>query len=134
MRGVSITGFDQRHVLKVDLADILAAVGDAVEASTWALSGVEVLGGTDAEELQRLSDERRTIDGKSLALRARNVSQVMEGEFRAFRGAEESPWLVIYAVDSSGYDVLTDDDELLGRLRAKFQDVRELPEFLYGST
>ena len=132
MHGVSIADLDQRRVLKIDLADVLAAVGDAAEKSNWALSGVEALGGDDAEELQRISDEQRTIDGKSLALRAKNVSQVIEGEFRAFRGTAPSPWLVIQAIDSSAYDLFTDDEQVLSRVRAKFECVRDIPESLHG--
>lgn len=134
MRGVSIADFDQRHILKVDLADILAAVGEPAEASTWALSGVEAAGGNDAEELHRLSEEQRTIDGRSLALRASSVSQVVEGEFRAYRDGADAPWLIIYAVDSSAFDVLTDDDDVLSRLRATFKNVNVIPDSLYGPT
>jgi len=132
MRGVSIADFDQRHVLSFDLVDILAALGGAADESTWSLSHVEALGGGDAERLQQLSAERRTIDGKMLSALAGNVSQVIEGEFRAFRGTAKTPWLVIYAVDSSGFDVLSDDEDALKRIRARFQIVNEIPESAYG--
>lgn len=130
MHGISIADVDQQRILKVDLADVLAAVGEAAETSSWVLSGVEALGGEDAKALQKFSDEQETIDGKSLALRAKNVSQVIEGEFRAFREGAASAWLVIQAVDSSAYDLFTDDEQVLSRVRDKFECVRDIPESL----
>lgn len=123
MRGISIADFDERQVLKIDLSDILGVVGQAANESLWRLTDVEALGEAEACELHRLSDEGRSVDGTTLARLASGVSQVIDGELRAFRRGSETPWLIVRAVDSSAYDVLTDDEALLARLREKFAHV-----------
>jgi hypothetical protein len=128
MRGISIAEFDSKNLMPVELTEILATVGDAARQSRWSLSGIEALGGCAADELHQLSDEHQAVDGTRLAHLAAGVSQIIDGEFRAFRDAAESPWLVIYAVDSSAYDVLTDDDATLRRLRNRFQTASEITD------
>lgn len=126
MRGISIADLDERQVLKIDLRDILRVVGKAAQESTWSLIDIEALGEAEARELHRLSDEGLSVDGTTLARLASRVSQVIDGELRAFRRGSATPWLIIRAVDSSAYDVLTDDDSLLARLREKFTNVDDI--------
>src|SRR5487761_1592200 len=126
MRGLSIADFDERQVLKIDLADILRVVEQPANESVWRLANIEALGEAEAHELHRLSDEGRSVDGTTLARLASGVSQVIDGELRAFRHGSETPWLIIRAVDISAYDVLTDDDALLARLRKHFAKVDDI--------
>lgn len=44
---------------------------------------------------------------------AADLTQTIEGELRAYRPGESEPWLVIRAVDSSGFDVISDDPTLM---------------------
>lgn len=127
MRGVTISDLDEQNVLTVDLVDVLRLLGEVVLESRWKLRGVEALGGTAASELQQLSDAQSEIDGRTLIKLAADVDQVVDGEFRGFRDGDSRPWIVIRAVDSSAYDVLTEDDRIVERIRGRFRAVSEIP-------
>lgn len=125
MHGITISDTDERDVLAFDLADILRLLGAEATSSRWRLAGVEAMGGCAADELHRLSEAGTPIEGRRLLELASQVSQVIDGSFEAFRAAEESPWLVIEADDSSYYHVQTTDEHILQPLRASFHQVRE---------
>lgn len=127
MRGVTISDLNEQNVLSVDLADLLHLLGERILRSHWRISGVEALGGAAADELQRLSDVQSKIDGQSLIKLAADVDQVVEGEFQGFRDGDARPWIIIRAIDSSAYDVLTDDDRIVEQIRDRFRTVSEIP-------
>lgn len=128
MPGITIRDADERDVLVVDLARVLQIAGDRALHSRWRVSGVDVGGGTTAEELHRISDDQLALMGDQLLTLARGVWQIIDGKFEAFEDEADSPWLTIYAVDSSAYDVVTTDIHLLEMLRDAFCEVSDLPE------
>lgn len=127
MRGITISDLNDQNVLTVDLVDVLRLLGDVLVQTRWKLSGVEALGGSAAEKLQRLSDAQGEVSGQTLLELAAEVDQVVDGEFQGFRGNDLSPWIVIRAVDSSSYDVLTDDHRIVEQIRGRFSTVSEIP-------
>lgn len=127
MRGVTIGGLNKQNVLTIDLIDVLRLLENEVLETQWTLSGVEALGGEAAEELHRLSDAQARVSGRKLIELATDVSQVVDGEFRGFRNQDRNPWIIIRAIDSSAYDVFTEDEALLERLRNRFSNVNEIP-------
>lgn len=125
MKAVSIWDLDERRVLAIDLVHVLLLAGPDAESSVWSCSMVEALG-AGAAQLESISDGPLT-PGANLLQMARNVDQVINGEFRAYRNPGAAPWLVISAIESTEYAVVTDSDELIARLRVKFRDVRDSP-------
>lgn len=113
-------------VLAFDLKEVLSVIGEPAISSTWKCSQVECLG-ENAERLGEISDSGRRISGQELFEIAKGVYQVIDGEFEAYRSEEKAPWLVVNAVDSSFFEVLTDDAATLEAIRTNFSDVSLLP-------
>jgi hypothetical protein len=128
MKGITIQDFDDRNILSVDLKDILHLFHERLMVSNWRVSNVVALGGTSADELHIISDTNSTVGGQRLLELAEDVWQVTEGQFEAFLENATSPWCVIRAVDSSAYDVETDDDSMLEELRRHYKNVSEIPD------
>jgi hypothetical protein len=74
------------------------------------------------------SAEGILISGELLIDLARQGVQIIDGEPIAYRGGEEVRWLVIRAVDSTWWDVETDDEEVLTRIQAAFPAAMKLPQ------
>lgn len=127
MRGITISD-STNNVLTVDLIDILRLLGRQAEESDWELSEVEAVGGSAAGELHTLAGSRARVPGGTFLRLAAAVTQVIDGTFAGYRNGAEQPWIVIRAVDSSAYDVQSQDDELLDSIRHRFKEVSELPE------
>jgi hypothetical protein len=117
--------------LAFDLSDILTALGKRAVSAYWAVGGVasydEPLDATGpgASHLERLAQSGERVTGAHLARIASVVRQVIWGEFRGYpdRSSNEA-WVVIAAIDSSWFDVRSDDEAALGRIRHAFKDVR----------
>lgn len=125
MKTLSVWDLDERRVLAIDLIDVLELAGPDAATSLWRCSMVEAIGPA-AERMHAIS-HGPTIRGEDLLAMARDVDQVVDGEFAAVRHPGEAPSLIIRAIDSTEYAVVTDSDELLAHLRATFKDVRDSP-------
>jgi hypothetical protein len=110
--------------LAVDLVDILHLCDSQVQASNWHVSDVECIG-EGADELRAISDSGRPLGGEELLRLAGSVSQVIDGDFQGFLNAAPRPWLIVRAVDSTFYVVITNDAVVLSKIRTRFKDVRE---------
>jgi|SRR6185437_9467867 len=126
MEAVTIHDADPSGPLSFDLTDILQVAGARARSSTWRCRSVECVGPL-ADVLHEASDDGHTLSGDGLLDAAAGVTQVIDGAFTATGPEGGEPWLVVRAVDSSLYVVVTDDRELLARLRARFRDVRDSP-------
>jgi hypothetical protein len=121
-------------VLAFDLADILEALGQRALDTCWTVNSVVdpqrkideriMATGPGADDLERLEDTGRRLGGAELLAIARATCQVIWGEFRGFRSDDDpEPWIVVTAFDSSWFDVSTENDDPLQRLRQRFKDV-----------
>jgi hypothetical protein len=126
MKGITIKD-KKDHFLTFDLRDILNIIGDPALTSTWKLSDVEANGNT-AEKLHEINDKGSAISGYDLLSLSIDLTQFIDGNFEAFRNEENSPWLVIRAIDSTEFDVETDDDQILQKVRQSFTNVSDLLE------
>jgi hypothetical protein len=115
------------RILAVDLIDILRLCEPEVAASSWRLHAVECFGDL-AGDLERLAESDAMISGQELLRLASGVHQIIWGDFEAYQAGEDRFWLVVRAIDSTVYVVITEDQQLLERVRARFQDVRSSPE------
>lgn len=127
MRGVSITDSTANgRFLSFDLVDILRLLEPSVGESEWEISGVECTGEA-ADGLQEVADLQLRISGKTLMELAANLVQTIDGEFIGYREGERHPWVVIRAVDSAAFDVLSADEEVMAKILNHFTSVAELP-------
>jgi diaminopimelate decarboxylase len=123
----AVTIYDIRDgVLAFDLIDILRIVGPDAKSSSWRCRNVDCSGDL-AEELHRVSDAESAVSGAEMLRLASGVLQIIDGDFEAYRADEKRPWLVVRAIDSTLYAVITQDGGLLARVRERFRDVRDSP-------
>ncbi|HEV7323058.1 MAG TPA: hypothetical protein VGO04_31020 [Ensifer sp.] len=65
------------------------------------------------------------VSGWDLAGAAQDTLQVIWGEFAgSLAAAPERLWIRIRAIDSTFYEVATDDETVIERIEAAFDDVR----------
>ncbi|MBI1201758.1 MAG: hypothetical protein GC182_04520 [Rhodopseudomonas sp.] len=129
MPSVRIRDKDPRGLLAFDLRDILSAIGPRAENSIWAVANESCTGEPlmvvgDSGALDELVLFKRTVSGIQLLEILKGVEQIIWGEFSGFETtASLDPWLVIVAFDSSWFEVRTDDEPTLARLKERFVDV-----------
>lgn len=127
MRGVTITDSSKDgRFLAVDLADILRLLGSRAEDAEWELSEVECVG-VAADTVYQLAESKARVPGRTLLRLASDVTQVIEGVFAGYLTSQAQPWIIIRAVDSSAYDVQTEDQDILRRIKQQYKRVRDLP-------
>jgi hypothetical protein len=128
MRGVTITDSTKDgRFLAVDLIDILRLLGPSAENAEWRMGALEAAGGAAADELHQLADTGVRVPGRTLLQLATEGTQVIDGVFTGYRTGDNDPWVIIRAIDSSAFDVQTEDTEVLARMRERFRNVAELP-------
>ena len=132
MFGIRIKDLDvNEQILDFDLRDILQTIGHAALESRWRMRDVEASAGHTmeaADELQRLSDEKADVLGRELIHLARHVDQVVEGHFRGTEKGAQQPWIVINAVDSTFFEVITPREEVVTKLRNRFKDITDMTD------
>jgi hypothetical protein len=86
--------------------------------------GISATGDGEAA-LEELARSGARVAGTRLIEIARDVRQIIWGEFKGYAdGAVDEPWIVIVAVDSSWFEIHSDDEAVLARIRKAFKDVR----------
>jgi hypothetical protein len=131
MRGVIIrdgTGPGGPGGLQFDLAEVLRALGERVTRSRWRGRGLWYVSRDeeDIETLERLG-AGELVAGHELVAILPRLMQVIDGEFEGIAAGGELPWVVVRAVDSSWWEVLSDEPEVLEAIRLSFHAVEELP-------
>lgn len=117
---------EQGGYLSFDLIDILRVMGERVIDAQWRCRFVECIG-ENAGELHEISDRGVSIPGGEIMRIAAGISQTIDGDFEARVGEAENPWLVIKAIDSSLFEVWSDDLDLLRKIRETFRQVSDSP-------
>jgi hypothetical protein len=130
MRVVTITDRESDGAAPgFDLVDILRLLQPELHQTEWTLSGTECVG-PEAEQVHRIDDGRQRVSGTSLLALASGLTQVIDGEFIAY-GPDGRPWVTILAVDSSAYDVISEDESVIARIKARFEEATEIPAEQY---
>lgn len=119
------------NMLDFDLRHILAALGAQATECSWMVSGVAAYDeafdatGEQAGSLEELAASGRRIKGDRLRDLANGTQQVIWGEFQAYADASATaPVFILRAIDSSFYEVATNDPHVLQNFKATFRDVR----------
>lgn len=115
----------------VDPRTVIPLLGERAVRATWQVAGVTrydealmIVGNEETERLETLARSSDRISGALLCDLLSQVAQVIWGEFTAHEAGQDTPWVIIRAVDSSWCEVETDDAGVLDRIRETFTDVR----------
>ena len=110
---------------KLDLYDLVAALGDRALRSIWFGSGVECYGET-AKDLYAFTDQNRPIEGNDFLYLISGIRQTTAGDFYALDPGATSHWIFIRAWDGSGFYMESNDVRSRERLKAHFPSVEEV--------
>lgn len=121
-----IIGCQGEGGLDFDLAEVLNALGPRVARSAWTIESLSYVSRDDVEIPLLHSGEGERVPGTELLSSLPNLLQVIDGEFRAFE-AEGEPWVILRAVDSSWWEVVSEDSAALSAIHGLFRNVTEQP-------
>jgi hypothetical protein len=124
-------------VLAVDLRHLLDLLAPRSLEATWTISPVRLFypnlarfeedfeaTGPGGDKLELLMRARSRVSGIILAEEAHATRQVIWAEFTAILPEQEGIWVTIRAIDSTFYEVTTDDDGVLNKIKSTYKDVR----------
>ena len=108
----------------VTLLDLLREVKGALGQLEWVVYSLEVLG-IGADKIYEIERRRARISTAELEHLAATLDQVIDGDFVAYKGDSVEPIVRIRAVDSTSWDVSTDEHDILERVRRSFKHIYE---------
>jgi hypothetical protein len=118
-----------RGPLSFDLRDVLVALGDRAYDVRWRCADLRYTSKDerDIPILERLGRRGESVPGAELMAGIEELAQVVDGEFE---GLEKNGlrWVLIRAVDSSWWEVWTDDASVMDGVRNRFKVVEDLAE------
>ncbi|UVC10644.1 hypothetical protein IHQ71_08695 [Rhizobium sp. TH2] len=116
--------------LSFDLRDVLALLAPRSLEAAWSLSAVDAgfpsfdATGPGGERLEAMAQTGEPVSGKALMAAAQDTVQVIWGAFTAYLPAIHGrQWVIIRAIDSSFYEIITDDREVVSKIEARFNAV-----------
>ena len=115
--------------LDFDLAKILTALGRAAGKSRWSCRDLNYVSKDDKDVpvLDRASSVGQQVSGRELIESVDQVLQVIDGQFTGV-DEEGDAWVVIRAVDSSWWEVWSDNQWVHDAIRAHFRVVENISE------
>jgi hypothetical protein len=121
------TGTDEGNFLSFDLREVLAALGPRAGASSWSFRDLEFVcrDGQEVSELKQDSRATSRLSGQVLISAADRILQVIDGEFAAFDDEDDRPWVIVRAVDSTFWEVESQDADLLTEVSSCFHSVEQ---------
>lgn len=121
------TAPEEGFCLSFDLVEVLAALGPRVASSTWSYRDLWFVthDEKDVPELDQENHANRLLSGQELLAAAARILQVIDAEFAAFDLDSIEPWVIVRAVDSSFWEVESDDPDVLDAVRASFKNVED---------
>jgi hypothetical protein len=127
MTTLKIHDADPNGHLAFGLKDILALLRPSSDSAEWEIdhTGEEFWAtGEDVREIEALVGSGKRVSGEALRSLVNGLHQVIWGEFRAFDGSATSPWVIVRAIDSSFFEIETDDDVVVNLVRRHFDNVQ----------
>lgn len=122
------------HVLALDLKDLLQLLAPRSLEARWLVSTVKSFKpghewfeatGEGGERLEGLAQDDGQLSGSDLASIAEKTQQIIWGEFIGSAPTQsDKPWVIIRAVDSTFYEIDTDDEAVLNKISSTYKDVR----------
>ena len=110
----------------VGLAELLCALGGPTADAFWELRIDEVSPGPPGEVLESLAGGPR-VTSRDLLLAAFPYGQIIDGEVRGYTAADApDPFVVVYAVDSTDWDVESTSPAVEAAVREAFPDATDV--------
>ncbi len=122
----------KRGALALDLKDLLRLLAPQSLEAEWIVSTVKSskagheffdATGKGGDRLEELVHTGSHLSGSELAALAEDTRQVIWGQFEGSHKQSET-WVTIRAVDSTFYEVETEDDVVLSKIKSAYKDVR----------
>lgn len=107
---------------------MLDALGETARACVWRGRDIHYVS-RDEQDVAVMGalQAHGGVLGADLIAGLEQLLQTIDGEFEATRLGTSRPCLVIKAVDSSWWEISTDDPAVLTAIRQRFRDVEEVP-------
>ena len=121
-------GINKNGFLTVTLFKILQILEESGSATKWQICGVHEYGdqfevvGEVAKEFEKLRNRKTLLEIEKLKSLSKKEHQLIWAEFRGFKEMSGVPAFIIRAVDSSWFDVATDDKMIMEKLVLAFED------------
>ena len=112
--------------LSFDLRDLLDVLGDEGIAATWDCQVGDFVPAPDAVDLPAAYDAATNVHGSLLYQLASRTLQIIDGRFVAIRPGTPEPWVTLEAVDSSFWEVTTNDEAVIGKIFVRFRAVERI--------
>jgi hypothetical protein len=112
--------------LTFDLPEVLGALGQRAQKWLWRGRDIQYVSRDerDVSVIEELADGG-AVTGARLVAGLEHLLQIIDGEFAATEPGRQTPAVVIRAVDSSWWEVLSDDAVVLAAIRKLFRVVEE---------
>jgi hypothetical protein len=112
--------------LEFDLRDVLAALGDRALTSRWSARDLNYTSKDERDvAVMETMAAGQAVNGRDLASGIEQLRQVIDGEFVATEADRESPWVIVRAVDSSWWEVVSHDADVRVAIRKRFRQIEE---------
>ncbi|MFB2983027.1 hypothetical protein [Microseira sp. BLCC-F43] len=128
MHRIIITAQTDDNSLDVNLSNILQLIQPLASNSQWDISELDC-SGSSADELQQLADAKTRVSGTDLLRLATNLTPLLDGLFSGYFEGKNQPWISIRAADNVGYELQTENQEVLARMRQNFKNVTDMTYF-----
>jgi hypothetical protein len=109
------------------LKDILALLRPRSDNAEWEIDHADEefwATGEDIRGIEALAGSGQRVSGEALSSLVDGLHQVIWGEFKAFDGSATNPWVIVRAIDSSNFEIETDDDVVVDLVRRHFNNVQ----------
>ena len=115
--------------LEFGLAKVLAALGRVGVRSRWSCADLNYVSRDDQDVpvLERAVTPGQTVSGVELIDGLGQLLQVIDGQFTGI-DEQGDTWVVVRAVDSSWWEVWSDNSWVHDAIRAHFRIVESLPQ------
>jgi hypothetical protein len=117
----------------VSAPEVLNALDPHLHEFVWQVRADEVAPGPGARQLQEISPSTR-LSTPELLDQLRPGAQIIDGELRGYESADSiTPAVTLRAVDSTWWDVESEDDGLIAAVRDAFPDASWIDDDARGS-
>jgi len=112
----------------IGVRDILTALEDAVASLQWRVRIDEMASGPGPNRLQDVSPDA-WLDTSGLLDATANDVQVIDGQLSGYQSRESaSPHIIVRAVDSTWWDIESDDDDVAQAVVNRLPNVVPMPQ------
>lgn len=115
------------EALSFDLIDLLEILGGDAVKSQWVCKVDDYITKEDIPDFWEDFGDPLEISGAKLMELAKNTRQIIDGSFAAFYPNEALPWITINAIDSSYWEISSENVNIIKRFEKHFSKVEYLP-------